>query len=527
MTPEILLAACAIFALAALLTKLGADIYCRIAPRFGFVDKPDVTRKLHEKPIPVGGGIVVFCVTLLLVLTLTLLFGYSLKSPLLTLNTLFPLFIAASIIVCIGLIDDKRGMRGKTKLLFQILASSVVIFFAGAYSEVAAFGMTFQLGHLFYPLGILWLVGMINSVNLLDGADGVASTVGFFMTVTAGVIALVIGYKVLFFVALIISGSLLGFFLCNRPPAKVYLGDTGSMLIGLFVAVLLMRTCVSGNYVINVVPPLAVALIPALDSLFAVTRRVNSGRSIFTPDRGHLHHRLQEKFGKGYRVLGVLSLLILPGCIAAIAGVVYSNDWIPLFVVLGLMGIAVATGVFGREELKLVTLRIVNQLKKRFRVKSYDDLGEVFHFQGNGPWQDLWKDFIPSLKAIDCTKVHLDINMPFLHEDYSSEWENMALRGQTVIHLTCSLPLVYERRQIGKLSISFDSRTSPAIDLLYQAHELNDICMKYIVDYMKHKGHPMGAPVFVKRDKADKADTKEPYLPHPAIRPYSGAGVLN
>jgi UDP-GlcNAc:undecaprenyl-phosphate GlcNAc-1-phosphate transferase len=489
-----------VFALTALLTKLCVDIFCQFALRIQLVDKPDINRKLHGTPIPVGGGVVIFGVTFLAILGMALIRGHFIPSPVFAVHMLIPLFIAASILVGVGMIDDKWGMSGKKKLLFQILASSIVIFYAEAYSEVAAFGMTFHLEHLFYPLGILWLVGMINSINLLDGADGVAATTGFLMSVTAGIIAWMSGYTVLFFVATIFSGSLLGFFLCNRPPAKVYLGDTGSMLIGLFAAVLLMRTCTTRDFTINVVPPLAIALIPVLDSIFAVIRRINSGRSIFTPDRGHVHHRLQEKFGKGYRVLGILSLLILPGCVAAIVGIISSNDWIPLSVALGLLGIAAATGIFGREELKLLVLRVVNRFKKHFRTKSYDSSGEVFHFQGNGPWQALWEDFIPSLKGLGCIQAHLDINMPFLHEDFSSEWKNLDLRGQTVIPLQCSLPLICDERQIGKLSITFDNSTGTTIHLLHQAYELSDICTKYIGDYINinsaipAKPQPTAAP---------------------------------
>ena len=483
-----------LFVLSVLLTKFGVDLFCRLAPRLGLVDNPDDNRKLHSVPIPVGGGSVIFCVTFLTLLVLAVLFGFSMSLPLLTFKTLFPLSVAATILVGVGLIDDKLGMSGKTKLIFQILVSTIVISFADAYSEVTAFGTTFELGHLFYPLGIIWLIGMINSVNLLDGADGVATMVGFLLTATAGIIALVQGYTMLFFVALVFSGSLLGFFLCNRPPAKVYLGDTGSMLIGLVAGILLLRACVTEGTSICIVPPLAVALIPILDSLFAIMRRINSGRSIFAADRGHIHHRLQEKFGKGYLVLGILALSILPGCLAAIVSIVFANDWIPLFVSLGVIGVAAVTGIFGREEISFLILRIVNRYKKRFDVSSYENCGEVFHFQGNGPWQSLWDDFVPSLKGMGCIKAHLDINMPFLHEDYSSEWENMELREKPEIHLMCSLPLVYEEKSIGRLNITFDSRASSPLTLLHQTCELSNLCVKYIGDYIQQKEQEAACP---------------------------------
>ena len=494
-----------IFAVCALVTKFGVDAYCQLAPKLGLVDHPDINRKLHEKPIAVGGGVVIFCVTFFAVFVLAMIAKKNVEQPLYAMKSLLPLLIAATMTVSIGLMDDKWGMNGKMKLFFQILASSIVIFFAGAYSKISAFGMTIELGHFFYPIGVFWLVGMINSVNLLDGADGVSVTVGFLMVVAAGIIALINGYMVLLCVALIFSGSLLGFFCCNRPPAKVYLGDTGSMLIGLVAAMLLLRVCSTNNFSINIVPPLAIALIPILDSVYAVVRRINAGRSIFTPDRGHIHHRLQEKVGKGYQLLGILALLVLPGCIAAIVGVTCQNDWIPVLVILGVIGIATTTGVFGREEVRLLVHRMMNQYKKCFRVKSYEERGEVFHFQGTGPWLALWEDFIASLQSMECVKAHLDINMPFLHEDYSSEWKNMDLQDQKEFYLEFSLPLTYENQCIGRLKMTFDNRTSSTFALLYQANELYILCTKYIGDYVRQQKHALPtSPNYLKEDKTAK-----------------------
>jgi UDP-N-acetylmuramyl pentapeptide phosphotransferase/UDP-N-acetylglucosamine-1-phosphate transferase len=475
-------------------------VYCPLAVKFDLLDKPDENRKLQNGAIPVAGGVVIFCVTFVLAALLATVFSPPPPTSLLTRNTLLPLFFSCSLIVAVGLIDDSKGMKGKTKLLFQIVAASIVISFAGAYSKISLFGTVFDLGHFFYPIGVLWLIGMVNSVNLLDGADGVATTVGFVMSVTAGILALLNGYIVLFVAAIIFSGSLLGFFAVNRPPAKVYLGDTGSMLIGFVVAVLLLRACATDRFVIHAVPPMAVALIPILDSCFAVIRRKNSGRSIFAPDRGHIHHRLLNKVGPGYKPLGILALLTLPGCAGAIAGMYWNNDWLPLIAILCTISLAAWTGLFGREELYLIVNRIVNRLRKRIRHKEYEKSGEVFHFQGQAPWQSLWEDLISTLRKSGCVKAHLDISIPFLHEDFSSDWENMDYRDKEEVYLKCTLPLDYRKQNVGKLKLAFSVQKMSNSSVLYETSELSELCMKYIVDYIKlHQGKtlPSSKPHFI------------------------------
>ena len=476
-----------LFALVALVTKYGVEIYCIFAPKFGLVDKPDQQRKIHKQAVPVGGGVVIFLMFVLFSL-LASFFPLDVPTNVDVIRRIFlPVCIASLILVCVGLVDDRFGMKGKVKLAFQVLAASILIACAREYSQIILFGYVFDLGHLFYPLGVIWLVGMINAINLLDGADGVASTTGFCMTITIACLASINGHVGLFYIAIAFSGVIFGFFLCNRPPARVYLGDTGSMFIGFTVGILLLRVSVVGNRDIYVISPLAVALIPILDSVFAIVRRKNSGRGIFSPDRGHIHHRLLIKFGKNYETLGILILLILPGCIAAIAGTYFRNDWIPALTCIVVVVAAAITGIFGREELKIIIHRVANRFRKRLQRDKYDQTGEVFHFQGNGPWELLWGDFIPALKRFHCVRAHLDINMPFLHEDYSSEWENMELHNKSKFNLSCSVPLVCESQKVGMLNMTFDTCLISNVEALQIVTDMSDFCVKYIADYINQK----------------------------------------
>lgn len=225
--------------------------------------------------------------------------------------------------------------------------------FARNYSSVELFGRAVNLGHLFYPIAIFWLVGFINAVNLVDGADGVASTFGVFFFVSAGIIGLIQGrgYEPAALFSFVMAASFLGFFLCNRPPARVYLGDTGSMLIGFLAGILLLNVCSVNRNTIRFFPAFAIAFLPICDSFLAIVRRKLTGRSIYFADRSHLHHRIQTRIGRGYILLAVLSALQIPLCLGGIAGIYYHNDWIPLG---GVLFILVATGLFGRDELVII-----------------------------------------------------------------------------------------------------------------------------------------------------------------------------
>ncbi|MDR1141096.1 MAG: undecaprenyl/decaprenyl-phosphate alpha-N-acetylglucosaminyl 1-phosphate transferase, partial [Planctomycetaceae bacterium] len=388
-----------------------------LALRIGMVDHPDSFRKLQRKPIPVGGGAVIFLIMVVMMILLTYhreTFDFRLG---LSEKLLLPLIIVSPFIIVLGLIDDKFGVSGRTKLLFQIISASVIIGFAKYYSEVTYFGIELNLHHLFYPMAVFWIIGMINAINLLDGADGVAVTVGFYMSLATAGISYINSHFGIMLISLGLAGCLLGFFVHNRPPAGVYLGDTGSMFIGMVLATLMLRASVASDRTISICGAFAIVLIPAVDSFFAVIRRVNSGRTIFSPDRGHIHHLLTAKFSSGYMVLLILSLLIIPGCVAAVLGTYYRNDLIPALISLGVLSIAIVTDLFGRRELFILLGRIKGRFRKLFDKQKYQSKnGEIYHIQGKGPWRQMWNKIIPILHNYPCRCLQLDINIPCKHE---------------------------------------------------------------------------------------------------------------
>jgi UDP-GlcNAc:undecaprenyl-phosphate GlcNAc-1-phosphate transferase len=458
------------------------------------VDKPDSLRKIHTKPIPVGGGVVLFLTT---VVVFFVCGGFASKGfhSLINAKIILPLFLTSGFIVAVGLADDKWELSGKIKLFSQVIVATILIIFAGEYSTISFFGTQYHLGHLFYPLGILWFVGLINAINFLDGADGVCSTAGLLMSLTAAVLAMITGQTAIVLTAVIFAGALLGFLFCNFPPAKVYLGDTGSMLIGLVVGTLLLRSCTVENRVINIVPPLAVVTIPIFDLVLSFFRRISSGRGLFSPDRGHIHHRLLVRL-KNIRIVLLYFALFFTLCgTAAVVSLKYQNDWAAVGVMILLPCGMILTRLFGWEEMNVLIGQIVNRFAKHWNKTNYGKTGEVFCYQGNGPWKELWMKIVTFLKQYHCVKAYLDINIPSHHENYIAKWKFQdKSHHDDFIFLNICLPFLEHDRKVGALDMYFDPRWISVKEILEIAPQLENICVSYITDYMRQVDHHHFSP---------------------------------
>src|SRR5690606_34845846 len=204
------------------------------------------------------------------------------------------LFGAASVLMLVGLLDDAIALRGRQKLLLQILVVAAIVGGGTVVQSFNLFGYDISLGIFAYPVTVLWLLAAINALNLLDGADAMASTVGAIISGGLAVLCVQTGNPLGAVVAAALSGALIGFLFYNRPPATIYLGDAGSMVIGLFVGVISIWGAVKGSALVSFAPMMVLTL-PLFDSAVAILRRVLTGRGIFATDRGHLHHRLLDR----------------------------------------------------------------------------------------------------------------------------------------------------------------------------------------------------------------------------------------
>ena len=262
---------------------------------------------------------------------------------------------AAAGLVCLaGCIDDASHLRAHVKLAFQF-CSLLPIVAAGYYTKrVTAFGYDLEFGYLGIPLTLLWLLGCINAMNLLDGMDGLASTVGLFTAVMMGVIAHFMGNGYVTVVAVVMAGSLAGFLVHNLPPARIFLGDSGSMVIGLVVGLLGVQSTLKTTATLSITAPLVVMTFPMFDTVLAVVRRELSGRRFDAADRQHIHHRLLDRGMSPWVVLLVIGTLCLATGAAAFVATMIRSDALAWVTAITLILLAVRLRLFGNHELALI-----------------------------------------------------------------------------------------------------------------------------------------------------------------------------
>jgi UDP-GlcNAc:undecaprenyl-phosphate GlcNAc-1-phosphate transferase len=263
-----------------------------LAHRIGAVDEPGL-RKVHKDAVPRIGGIVLFISTLgpmLAVLSLQNRIGDAFRA---ILPKVVTLLAASSFMFLIGLIDDIRGMRARKKFLAQT-AAALAVCAVGVRIELVGVGdwLTLEFGWFSWPLTLLWIVGITNAVNLSDGLDGLAAGIA---AVACGVIVMLAiwtGQVVMAILALSLLGSLTGFIYFNFNPAKIFLGDSGSMFLGFTIAASSVLFSTKSQALVGLALPALALGIPIFDTLFSMLRRFLERRSLFAPDQSHFHHRL-------------------------------------------------------------------------------------------------------------------------------------------------------------------------------------------------------------------------------------------
>ena len=219
------------FAITAVLSLIATPVFRMLALRWGLVDNPDGHRKLHENRTAVSGGVPVF-LTAIIGVVIALLVPNRWQ-PILLADTgfLWGILLASSLIVLIGVLDDARGMRGRQKLLGQIIVAGIMVGFGLQIEKLSLLGNVIPLGVASIPFTMFWLLGAINAFNLIDGVDGLASSLGLIISLGLAGMAAMYGHGAYALFAVALAGSLAGFLVYNFPPARIFLGDSGLSLI--------------------------------------------------------------------------------------------------------------------------------------------------------------------------------------------------------------------------------------------------------------------------------------------------------
>jgi len=285
-----------------------------VALKFYVLDRKD-DRKVHNKVITKLGGIAIY-ISFIITLMLGFLLEYDLlKSNVFSLGTIL---LGGTIIFILGVYDDVRGADAVIKFSTQIVAAIILIKAGFLINRVVTpFGIIF-LGYASVPVTILWIIGITNAINLIDGLDGLAA--GIVSIVSFGLFAVII-YKQSSLLGAVVSislaGACLGFLKYNWFPAKIFMGDTGSMFLGFTLAAMAIESSCKSMTTISLLIPIIALGVPIVDTGLAFVRRLSRRRHPFVADNSHIHHWLMRRGFSHFRV--VLFLYFLTFVLTAIA----------------------------------------------------------------------------------------------------------------------------------------------------------------------------------------------------------------
>ncbi len=343
-----------------------------LANKYELYDKPDY-RKIHSEPIPRLGGVAIFASFFLSIIPSFFLAGkisdLAYLKELITPKMILLILGVVSIFIT-GFIDDIKNISAKKKLLGQSIAALFVIFAGVEITEIPLIPTvnTLQLGGWSYVFTFLWIVGMTNAINLIDGLDGLASGVSILALAFYTVYFWLYGSIITMVICLILLGAVLGFYIFNFPPAKMFLGDSGSLLMGFLLSILPFMPSVFDNAYLNLplYVPTTLLMLPILDVINAIIRRKHRSLPVMTPDKDHYHHKL---LSAGYNNLWILTIvysdLIIAGVVIYIALIVPPYQYSTLSILLVWYYSIVKMAYLYLTPVKLKSMRVYQMNKKK------------------------------------------------------------------------------------------------------------------------------------------------------------------
>ena len=314
------------------------------AYKVGAIDVPKDARRMHKVPIPRLGGLAIFIgfiVSILLFVKIT----PEMKS----------ILLGAVIIVVLGVVDDIMALPALLKFVVQIVAALIpalsgVQIIAFSNPNIFSDNLYWVLGNLSIPFTVLWIVAITNSVNLIDGLDGLANGVSAISATTMLVIALVGGQSQVAIVLAALVGACVGFMPYNMNPAKMFMGDTGATFLGYILATMSIQGLFKYYAVVSFVVPFLILGLPIFDTAFAFIRRIAHGQSPMHADRSHIHHRLIDM---GLNQKQAVATLYVISAILGLSAVVLTTGGeqkaMLLFAALCIVAVVAARVVFPKE----------------------------------------------------------------------------------------------------------------------------------------------------------------------------------
>ncbi|MDO5311768.1 MAG: MraY family glycosyltransferase [Clostridia bacterium] len=286
-----------------------------LAHKINAIDVPRDKRRVHKKPTPLIGGLAIFYGFIISVLCFAELDRETAG-----------ILIGSVIIVTVGMIDDAIDMKAIVKLLCQIIAAVIVVYSGVRIEQFAnPFARWFGGPPYIYmnywvsvAVTVIWIVGICNAVNLIDGLDGLAVGVSSIAAICMLILTLLSQNVNVAIITAAVAGACFGFLPYNFNPAKIFMGDTGALFLGYILACISIQGFLKLSAIISFAVPIIVLGLPIFDTLFAIVRRVLTGRSPMSPDRGHLHHRLLDMGFSQKQTVAILYTITAVLCLTAV-----------------------------------------------------------------------------------------------------------------------------------------------------------------------------------------------------------------
>ena len=345
-----------VFLTSLILALIFTPIAIFLAPKIGAVDVPKDERRMHDKPMPRFGGLAIFVGTMVSIAIFIIP-----ENP-----NLVGILVGGVLIYFLGLIDDIKGLPAKVKFLGQIAIACIVYALGIRIHFITAFfspdyEVTFFPEAIAFVLTILWIVGITNTINLIDGLDGLAGGVALIASLSiaysAYIVSTPLGISIPTLAMLALAGSVLGFLPYNFNPAKIFMGDSGSLFLGFMLAVLAIEGATKSATVVATIAPVLVLGVPIFDTAFAILRRLINKKPIMEADKGHLHHRIMAA-GFGQK-RAVLMLYGISGAMGVAAVLLTRDMFVESFALLAIAGMLIYIFIADAHSMKL-KLKAIN-----------------------------------------------------------------------------------------------------------------------------------------------------------------------
>ncbi|HEY8211801.1 MAG TPA: MraY family glycosyltransferase [Myxococcaceae bacterium] len=424
------------------------------AHAYGWFDQARSSRKIHARPIPrlgglaiVGGFFAPLCALMLVDSGVGTAFFMQDKLAL-------GLFAGGIAIALLGLYDDFRGAGARLKFTVQFGVAAALYGLGFRVQTIAnPFGDPVALGWLAAPFTVLWIVGVVNAMNLIDGLDGLAGGVAFFAVLPNFILAFARFDVVLCLMMASLGGAVLGFLIFNFNPASIFMGDTGSMFLGFVLAAVSLKTCSKSGTAVSMLVPIIALGLPIMDTLLAVVRRTILRRPLFSADKEHIHHRVMSRMLLSHRhaVLALYGLCCLFALTAL--GLSYANG---AQTAMLLTAIAVVVMILMRKlgYLNLSRAGEVGETRRRNRqLRSVvRDVTEAVGRAGTLP--AIWDALRGLPETLDAARLVLRVDRPLQGGTEAVTFESSRAAG-SALPFEMTLELREHEAVLGRLTLTW------------------------------------------------------------------------